>query len=96
MPRYYFIVAYGDRQIGDPIGQVLQDDANAIDVASKIIDDLSADHERGTPKPTIVVKKEGEVVYQFPGIYGFSGREPGVGGQCPQLKAKTAHTPSPP
>ncbi len=59
-------MAYGEEQIGNPIGQVLQDDADAIDVARKIIDDLLADHPLGTLKPTIVVKKEGEFVYRFP------------------------------
>ena len=67
MPRYFFILSYTDRVIGDPAGTVLPSDEAAIGAARKIIDDLLEDSGPGEPRPTIIVRNEaGEIVYQFP------------------------------
>jgi hypothetical protein len=68
MPRCFFIVAYGERQIDDPEGEVLPNDDAAIEYARRIIDDLRKDQQPEDPEPTIVVKTTaGEIVYRFPG-----------------------------
>ncbi len=68
MPRYFLTVTYSDqRVIGDPRGTLLRDDANAIQVARRIIDDLQEERLLGEPQPSIVVMNEaGEVIYRFP------------------------------
>ncbi len=69
MPRYFLIVTYSDqRVVGDPGGALLRDDADAIEVARRIIDDLREERLPGEPAPSIVVMNEaGEVIYRFPG-----------------------------
>ncbi len=68
MPRYFISVVYTDRaEIRDPRGTRFKDDAAAVEVARKVIDDLLAACQPDDPKPTIVVKNEaGEVVYRYP------------------------------
>ena len=67
MPRYFFILVYPDRVIGDPRGTVLPSDEVAVGTARTIIDDLLEDSGPGQPRPIIMVRNEtGEVVYQFP------------------------------
>ena len=67
MPRYFFILVYPDRIIGDPRGTVLPSDEAAIGAARTIIDDLLEDSGPGQPRPIIMVRNEaGEIVYQFP------------------------------
>ena len=67
MPRYFFILVYPDRVIGDPRGTVLPDDEAAIGAARTIIDDLLEYRGTGQPRPIIMVRNEaGEIVYQFP------------------------------
>jgi hypothetical protein len=64
MPRYFFILVYPDRIIGD---QVLPSDEVAVGTARTIIDDLLEDSGPGQPRPIIMVRNEtGEIVYQFP------------------------------
>jgi hypothetical protein len=64
MPRYFFILVYPDRIIGD---QVLPSDGVAVGTARTIIDDLLEDSGPGQPRPIIMVRNEtGEIVYQFP------------------------------
>ena len=67
MPRYFFILVYPDRVIGDPRGTVLPSDEAAIWAAREIIDELLEDSGPGQPRPIIMVRNEaGEIVYQFP------------------------------
>ena len=67
MPRYFFILVYPDRIIGDARGTVLPSDEIAIGAAREIIDELLEDCGPGEPRPIIIVRNEaGEVVYQFP------------------------------
>ena len=67
MPRYFFILVYPDRIIGDPRGTVLPSDEAAIGAAREIIDELLEDCAPEQPRPIIMVRKQaGEVVYQFP------------------------------
>ncbi len=66
MPRYFFILVFPNRVIGDPGGAVLPSDEAAIGAARTIIDDL-LDSGPGEPRPTIIVRNgAGETVYQFP------------------------------
>jgi hypothetical protein len=69
MPRYFFIVGFGEQEIDDPEGVALSGDAAAIEYARKIIDDLRNDRRlEDTPNPVIAVKNaEGDVIYRFPG-----------------------------
>jgi hypothetical protein len=46
MPRYYFIVAYGEREIDDPDGEVLPNDAAAIEYAAASAAAAKAELER--------------------------------------------------
>jgi hypothetical protein len=65
MPRYFFILVYPNRVIGDTRGTVLQSDEAAVETAHTIIDDLLEDD--GPAQPLIMVKNEaGEVIYQYP------------------------------
>ena len=67
MPRYFFILVYPDRIIGDPRGTVLPSDEAAVGTARAIIDGLLEDSGPGQPRPIIMVRNEaGEIVYQFP------------------------------
>ncbi len=67
MPRYFFIVVYPSRIIGDPGGTVLPSDEAAVGAARTIIDDLLEDCGPGEPRPIIMVRNEAdEIVYQFP------------------------------
>ena len=67
MPRYFFILVYPDRIIGDPRGTVLPSDETAIGAAREIIDELLEDSGPERPRPIIMVRNEaGEVIYQFP------------------------------
>ena len=67
MPRYFFILVYPDRIIGDPRGTVLSSDEVAIGAARTIIDDLLEDSGPEQPRPIIMVRNEaGEIIYQFP------------------------------
>ena len=67
MPRYFFILAYPNRVMGDPRGTVLPSDQAAIGAPSTIIDDLLEDTGAGQARPIIMVRNEaGEIVYQFP------------------------------
>ena len=67
MPRYFFILVYPDRIIGDPRGTVLPSDEVAVGTARTIIDELLEDSGPGQPRPIIMVRNEaGEIVYQFP------------------------------
>ena len=67
MPRYFFILVYPDRIIGDPRGTVLSSDELAIGTARTIIDELLEDCGPGQPRPIIIVRNEaGEIIYQFP------------------------------
>ena len=68
MPRYFFLLAYPDQEIGDPQGVIAPSDETAIEAARKVIDELLADRGPEDPNPTIIVKNEvGEVIYRFPG-----------------------------
>jgi Domain of unknown function (DUF6894) len=67
MPRYFFILVYPNKVIGDPRGTVLPSDQIAIGTARTIIDDLLEDCGPEQPRPIIMVRNEaGEIVYQFP------------------------------
>jgi hypothetical protein len=67
MPRYYFIIAYPDQEIGDPYGTLLPNDATSIEYARRVINDLREDLRPEDPAPAIVVKNAaGEVVFRFP------------------------------
>ena len=66
-PRYFFILVYPDRIIGDPRGTVVPSDEAAIGAAREIIDELLDGSGPGQPRPIIMVRNEaGEVIYQFP------------------------------
>ena len=67
MPRYFFILVYPDRIIGDDRGTVVPSDEIAIGTAREIIDELLEDSGPGQPRPIIMVRNEaGEIIYQFP------------------------------
>ena len=67
MPRYFFILVYPNRVIGDPRGTVLPSDEVAVGTARTIIDDLLEGSGARQPRPIIMVRNEaGEIVYQFP------------------------------
>ena len=67
MPRYFFIVVYPDRILGDSRGTVVPSDQAAIGAARTIIDDLLEDSGAGQARPIIMVRNEaGEAIYQFP------------------------------
>ena len=67
MPRYFFILAYPDQEIGDPHGVIAPSDEAAIAAARKVIDELLAECGPEDPNPTIIVKNEAdEVIYRFP------------------------------
>ena len=67
MPRYFFILVYPDRIIGDPRGTVVPSDEAAIGAARTIIDELLEDSGPDELRPIIIVRNEaGEIIYQFP------------------------------
>ena len=67
MPRYFSILVYPDRVIGDPRGTVLPSDEVAVGTALTIMDDLLDIAGPRQPRPIIMVRNEaGEIVYQFP------------------------------
>jgi hypothetical protein len=67
MPRYFFILVYPDKVIGDPRGTVVPTDEAAIGAAREIIDQLLEDSGPKQPRPIIMVRNEaGETIYQFP------------------------------
>ena len=67
MPRYFFILVYPNRVIGDPRGTVLPSDEAAVGAARTIIDNLLEGSGPLQPRPIIMVRNEaGEIVYQFP------------------------------
>ena len=67
MPRYFFILVYPDKVIGDPRGTVVPSDEAAIGAAREIIDELLEDCGPGEPRPIIMVRNvAGEIIYQFP------------------------------
>jgi uncharacterized protein DUF6894 len=67
MPRYFFILAYSDQEMGDPSGVVAPGDDAAITAARNAIDALLAELGPEDPKPTMVVKNEaGEIIYRYP------------------------------
>jgi hypothetical protein len=67
MPRYFFILAYSDQEMGDPSGVAAPGDDTAITAARNAIDALLAELGPEDPKPTMVVKNEaGEIIYRYP------------------------------
>jgi hypothetical protein len=67
MPRYFFILVYPDKIIGDPRGTVAPSDEAAIGAAREIIDELLENCGPGEPRPIIIVRNvAGEIIYQFP------------------------------
>ncbi len=67
MPRYFFILAYPDNEIGDPKGMILPSDEAAIKAARQAIDEMLADRGPNDPNVTAIVKNgAGEVIYRFP------------------------------
>jgi hypothetical protein len=67
MPRYFFILAYPDQEIGNPRGVIVPSDEAAIEAARKVIDELLAERGPDDPNPTIVVKNEAdEIIYRYP------------------------------
>jgi hypothetical protein len=62
MPRYVFILAYPDQEMGDPSGVMAPGDDAAITAARNVIDALLAGLPPEDPNPAIVVKNEaGEI-----------------------------------
>jgi hypothetical protein len=67
MPRYFFFVAYPDREFDDPDGIVLLGDEAAIDYARGLAEELGKDRQPGEPDMTVIVKNaEGVVIYSAP------------------------------
>jgi hypothetical protein len=67
MPRYFFILAYSDQEVGDPSGVSAPDDDAAITAARNAMDALRAELGPEDPHPTIVVKNEaGDTIYRYP------------------------------
>jgi hypothetical protein len=67
MPRYFFILAYSDQEMGDPTAVMASGDDAAINAARNAIDALLAELGPEDPSPTMVVKNEaGEIIYRFP------------------------------
>lgn len=67
MPRYFFFVAYPDREFDDPDGVLLPSDEAAIDYARGLAKELSRDRQPGEPDMTLIVKSaEGVVIYSVP------------------------------
>jgi hypothetical protein len=51
IPRYFFILAYPDQEIGDPRGVIVPSDEAAIEAGRKIIDELLGGARAGGSKP---------------------------------------------
>jgi hypothetical protein len=69
MPRYFFILAYPDNEIGDPKGLILPSDETAIKSARNAMDELLASRGPNDPNPIIIVKNgSSEIIYQSPAI----------------------------
>ena len=67
MPRYFFIVAYPDREFDDPDGALLPGDEAAIDHARRLVEELREGRQPGEPDMTMIVKNvEGVVIYSAP------------------------------
>ena len=62
MPRYFFIVAYSDREFDDPDGTLLPGDEAAIDYARRLAEELREDRQPGEPDMTMIVKNVDRVV----------------------------------
>jgi hypothetical protein len=58
MPRYFFILVYPNRVIGDPRGTVVPSDEAAIGAAREIIDELLEGSGPGEPRPIIMLRNE--------------------------------------
>ena len=56
MPRYFFILAYPDQEIGDPRGVIVPSDEAAIEAGRKIIDELLVERGPEDPSPTIIIR----------------------------------------
>jgi hypothetical protein len=67
VPRYFFIVAYSDREFDDPDGTLLPGDEAAIDYARRLAEELREDRQPGEPDMTMIVKNvDGVVIYSAP------------------------------
>jgi hypothetical protein len=67
VPRYFFIVAYPDREFDDPDGTLLPGDEAAINHAQRLAEELREDRQPGEPDMTMIVKNaEGVVIYSAP------------------------------
>ena len=67
VPRYFFIVAYPDREFDDPDGTLLPGDEAAIDYARRLAEELREDRQPGEPDMTMIVKNvDGVVIYSAP------------------------------
>jgi len=67
VPRYFFFVAYPDREFDDPDGILLPGDEAAIDYARGLAEELARDRQPGEPEMMVIVKDvEGTVIYSEP------------------------------
>jgi hypothetical protein len=67
VPRYFFIIAYPDREFDDPDGTLLPGDEAVIDYAQRLAKELRGDRQPGEPDMTMIVKNvEGVVIYSTP------------------------------
>ena len=67
VPRYFFIVAYSDREFDDPDGTLLPGDEAAIDYTRRLAEELREDRQPGEPDMTMIVKNvDGVVIYSAP------------------------------
>jgi hypothetical protein len=67
MPRYFFILAYPDQEMGDPSGLMAPGDDAAITAARNAMDALLAELGPEEPNPTMIVKNEAvEIIYRYP------------------------------
>jgi hypothetical protein len=65
--RYFFIVAYSDREFDDPDGTLFAGDEAAIDYARRSAEELREDREPGEPDMTMIIKNvDGVVIYSAP------------------------------
>jgi len=67
VPRYFFIVAYPDREFDDPDGTLLPGDEAAIDYARRLAEELREGLQPSEPDMTMIVKNaEVAVIYSAP------------------------------
>jgi len=59
MPRYYFVIRSGDRELGDDDCTLLPRDAAAWDYALRIIGELKESGNYDDPGLQMIVKEEG-------------------------------------